>query len=96
MVSAPGKLAAEQDWSHAGAHNVAGVSFQIAVTAKLLVSTLARNSGLRATPEGYEDIDLELGDGTRVLGPGEGTCPRSAFRALGACGRHSEEKDPSH
>ena len=60
--------APEQDWSRAGAHNIAGVSFQVAVTAKLLVG--ARVGGfplVRATPEGFEDIDVELTDDTRVL-----------------------------
>ena len=59
MASGAPSRAPDQDWSRAGAHNIAGVSFQVAVTAKLLVG--ARADGLplaRATPEGYEDIGL--------------------------------------
>lgn len=68
VVSAPRNRGTEQDWSRSGAHNIAGVSFQIAVTAKLLVGALADELGVaRATPEGFEDIDLELRDGARVL-----------------------------
>ena len=68
MASGAPTRAPEQDWSRAGAHNIAGVSFQVAVTAKLLVDALAGRFPLaRATPEGSEDIDVELRDGTRVL-----------------------------
>ena len=58
----------DQGWSRAGAHNIAGVSFQVAVTARLLVGALTGGLPLtRATPEGFEDIDVELRDGARVL-----------------------------
>ena len=68
MASGAPPRAPEQDWSRAGAHNIAGVSFQVAVTAKLLVRARAGGFPLvRATPEGFEDIDVELSDGTRVL-----------------------------
>ena len=97
MVSAPRNRASEQDWSRAGAHNIVGVSFQIAVTAKLLVGSLAGELGMaRATPEGFEDIDLEAAGRCSRACPGEGTCSYSAFRALGAHGRHAEEDDPPH
>ena len=58
----------EQEWSRAGANNVAGVTFQVAVTASLLIE--ARSSQLpltRVTPEGFEDIDVHFTDGTRGL-----------------------------
>lgn len=68
VVSVPRNPAPEQDWSRAGAHNIAGVSFQIAVTANLLVAAPTDELGVaRAIPEGFEDIDLELRDGARVL-----------------------------
>ena len=57
-----------RDWSRAGAHNIAGVSFQVAVTARLLLD--ARSGKLpisRVTPEGLEDIDLDCLDETRIL-----------------------------
>ncbi len=58
----------EQDWSRTGAHNVAGVTFQVAVTAGLLVGAGSFKSPLtRAAPEGYEDIDVEFSDKTRSL-----------------------------
>ena len=58
----------DHGWSRAGAHNIAGVSFQIAVTARLLAGALTGGLPLtRATPEGFEDIDVELRDGARVL-----------------------------
>ena len=58
----------ETDWSRTGAHNVAGVTFQVAVTAGLIVAARARELPLtRVTPEGYEDIDLEFSDETRGL-----------------------------
>ena len=54
----------EQHWSRKGADNIAGVSFQIAVTAELLVDGLPVTS---AVPEGFEDIDVALRDSDRVL-----------------------------
>ena len=58
----------QQDWSRTGAHNVAGVTFQVAVTARLLIEARGFELPLsRVTPEGYEDIDVELSDGTRAL-----------------------------
>ena len=58
----------EQKWSRSGAHNIAGVSFQVAVTASLLLSGRAGELPLtRATPEGFEDIDIEFSDGTSAL-----------------------------
>ena len=50
-----------------GARNVAGVSYQIAVTADLLVQ--ARTGQLRLgqlVPEGYEDIDCLYREGGRL------------------------------
>ena len=56
------------DWSRTGAHNVAGVTFQVAVTAGLIVAARARELPLtRVTPEGFEDIDVEFSDETRGL-----------------------------
>ena len=58
----------EQDWSRTGAHNVAGVTFQVAVTAGLLVRATSFESPLtRVAPEGFEDIDCEFSDETRTL-----------------------------
>ena len=58
----------DQDWSRAGAHNIAGVSFQVAVTARLLLDGRAGELPLtRVTPEGYEDIDIEFNNATRAL-----------------------------
>ena len=58
----------EEGWSRAGAHNIAGVSFQVAATARLLIDARFGQLPLtRATPEGFEDIDIEFRDGTRVL-----------------------------
>ena len=80
MASGAPPRAPEQDWSRAGAHNIAGVSFQVAVTAKLLVNALAGTFPLaRATPEGSEDIDVELRDGTRVLVQVKERAPSARF-----------------
>ena len=58
----------EQSWSRAGAHNIAGVSFQVAVTAKLLLDgRFGQLPLIRATPEGFEDIDIEFRDEGRAL-----------------------------
>ena len=68
MVSGARNRVSHEDWSRAGAHNIAGVSFQVAVTAKLLVGALTGELAVaRVTPEGLEDIDLELRDDARVL-----------------------------
>ena len=65
--SAPSN-ANQQEWSRAGARNIAGVSFQVAITASLLLEGRAGELSLtRVTPEGYEDIDAEFKDETRVL-----------------------------
>ncbi len=80
VASAPQSRTPEQAWSRAGAHNIAGVSFQIAVTAKLLGGALADELGVaRATPEGFEDIDLELRDGARVLVQVKERAPAARF-----------------
>ncbi len=54
-----------------GARNVAGVSFQLATTADLLVAARARLAAFPAVvsvvPEGLEDIDCDLADGGRLL-----------------------------
>ena len=72
--------ARDEDWSRAGAHNIAGVSFQVAVTVKLLVDALAGRFPLaRATPEGSEDIDVELRDGTLVLVQVKERAPSARF-----------------
>ena len=80
MASGAPARAPEQDWSRAGAHNIAGVSFQVAVTAKLLVGALAGGFPLaHATPEGFEDIDVELRDGTRGLVQVKERAPSARF-----------------
>ena len=54
----------EQEWSRAGTNNVAGVTFQVAVTASLLIEARASQLPLtRVTPEGFEDIDVHFTDG---------------------------------
>ena len=51
-----------------GARNVAGVTFQVAVTARLLVAAGTFVSPLtRVAPEGFEDIDAEFSDEIRAL-----------------------------
>ena len=70
----------EQDWGRAGAHNIAGVSFQVAVTANLLLHGRADNLPLtRATPEGYEDIDVEFSDGTWAMVQVKDRSPTNVF-----------------
>ena len=72
--------APEQSWSRAGAHNIAGVSFQVAVTARLLLHARAGELPLvRATPEGFEDIDLQFCDGTRALVQVKERSPTTGF-----------------
>ena len=69
-----------QDWSRAGAHNIAGVSFQVAVTARFLLDGRGGKLPLaRATPEGFEDIDIEFSDHTRALVQVKGRSPTTAF-----------------
>ncbi len=73
-------IALEQDWSRAGAHNIAGVSFQVAVTARLLLDGRTGELPLtRATPEGYEDIDIEFSNETRALVQVKERSPTTAF-----------------
>ena len=57
-------LEALWDERRAGARNIAGVTYQVAVTAQLLVAGRADRLPIRAvTPEGFEDIDCELAPG---------------------------------
>ena len=71
---------AEPDWSRTGAHNVAGVTFQVAVTAGLLVAAGSFVSALtRVAPEGFEDIDVEFSDETRALIQVKERSPTSRF-----------------
>ncbi len=73
--------ALDQNWSRAGAHNIAGVSFQVAVTAKLLLDGQTDKLPLtRVTPEGYEDIDIEFRDETRALVQVKERSPTTTFR----------------
>ena len=70
----------DHGWSRAGAHNIAGVSFQIAVTARLLVGALTGGLPVtRATPEGFEDIDVELRNGARALVQAKDRSPSARF-----------------
>jgi hypothetical protein len=54
-----------------GARNVAGVTFQVAVTADLLVAGRVRSPSFprvsRLVPEGFEDVDCVLDDNRRLL-----------------------------
>ncbi len=70
----------DDEWGRAGAHNVAGVSFQIAVTAKLLLDAKAGEISIaRVTPEGFEDIDLVFRDGREVLVQVKDRAAKSTF-----------------
>ena len=72
--------AVEDDWSRSGAHNIAGVSFQVAVTAKLLLDGRAGELPLtRATPEGSEDIDIEFSDESCALAQVKERSPTTVF-----------------
>jgi hypothetical protein len=58
----------EADWSRAGARTVAGITYQLAVTAHLLVAGRCGQLPLIAVvPEGHEDIDCEMADGSLLL-----------------------------
>jgi hypothetical protein len=60
-------LEALWDERRAGARNIAGVTYQVAVTAQLLVAGRSGRLPIRAvTPEGLEDIDCELAPGWRT------------------------------
>ena len=70
----------DQDWSRRGANNIAGVSFQVAVTARLLVGALGNGLPLtRAIPEGFEDIDITLRDDARILVQVKERAPSARF-----------------
>lgn len=62
----------EQRWGRlrAGARNVAGVTYQVAVSADLLVAGAKRRAGhpriTTVVPEGWEDIDCTLADGEQL------------------------------
>lgn len=56
------------DWSRKGASTVAGVTYQVAMTARLLVAgAVCELPIFSVTPEGDEDVDCELNDGARLL-----------------------------
>ena len=62
--------AVEDRWEklRQGARNVAGVTWQIAVTAHLLLASRVGDLPFaRLTPEGYEDIDCVSSDGLLTL-----------------------------
>ena len=54
-----------------GARNIAGVTYQVAVTADILVrgrvGSTDSPSVYKVVPEGFEDIDCTLGDGRRIF-----------------------------
>jgi hypothetical protein len=55
-------------WSRAGARSVAGVTYQVAVSVHLLVLGRAQVLPVSViTPEGFEDVDCTLVDGSRLL-----------------------------
>lgn len=57
-----------EDWSRTGAHNVAGMTFQVAVAAGLLDGTVPLVSSVsRVAPDGYGDVDVEFSDDSRAL-----------------------------
>ena len=58
----------DEEWGRAGSRNIAGVSFQVAVTLKLLIDARLGKLDLASlTPEGFDDIDLQFRDGERAL-----------------------------
>jgi DNA-binding transcriptional ArsR family regulator len=50
-----------------GAANIAGVSYQIAVTALLLIDGIGGDRVMEVSPEQFEDVDCTLADGSLVL-----------------------------
>ena len=71
----------DQDWSRSGAHNIAGISFQVLVTARLLLDGFCGRLPLvRVTPEGFEDIDVEFIDGSRALVQVKERSPKYRFK----------------
>lgn len=67
-------------WSRQGSRNIAGVTYQVAVSAYLLVfGRSGRLPVTSVTPEGMEDVDCRCGDGHSLLvqakerGDGSGT-----------------------
>lgn len=66
-------LSSEQTWLklRQGARNIAGVTYQVAVTVDLLVGSVGKRSEHPAAvcvrPEGWEDIDVDLEDGRRLF-----------------------------
>ena len=69
-----------------GARNVAGVTYQFAVTVDVLVAGVAARPGhpsvVSVLPEGLEDIDLDLFGGGKLFVQAEGALP--ALQSLGA------------
>jgi len=69
-----------------GARNVVGVTYQVAVTADLLVAGVAGRpehpSVISVLPEGWEDIDVNLGGGGKLFVQAKERAPGSA--GLGA------------
>lgn len=62
-------MSTNNQWSRSGARNIAGVTYQELVTVRLLVAEISvmDASIVSVTPEGDEDIDCVLSDGTRLL-----------------------------
>jgi hypothetical protein len=55
-------------WDRAGARTVAGVTYQVAVTAHLLIVGRAQDLPIvEVVPEGAEDIDCKLSDGSHLF-----------------------------
>lgn len=74
----------DHGWSRAGARTVAGVTYQVAVTAHLLVLGRAGEPAVvSVVPEGDEDIDCTLFDGTRLFVQAKDRAAGDAVFALG-------------
>jgi hypothetical protein len=69
----PTILSSKQLWLklRQGARNIAGVTYQVAVTVDLLVGSAGKRadhpSAICVRPEGWEDIDVDLEDGRRLF-----------------------------
>ena len=81
------------DWSRAGARNIAGVTYQVSVTTYLWVEARAGHLPVaRVTPEGTDDIDCQTLDGGTIFiqakerGGGRGTLGAADVATILAAG----------
>lgn len=80
----------EEAWQQLrhGARNVAGVTYQVAVTVDLLVAGVAQRPGhppvISVLPEGWEDVDVNLSGGGRLFVQAKERAPDSQNLGAGA------------